>query len=257
MSIIRSPRRTHYTVVENVAIEDSSLSFRARGVLVWLLSKPDGWEVTSNVLAKEGSEGRDAILTALKELESAGYIARSRVRYPDGRFGWQTMVFETPQPENPQPEPGNPDGVQPPRAKPDSITSTELVSTEKKTHTRTVGKFDEFLHLYPRNIGKPRAAWNRLTVDEREQAMLALVAWVAFWKRENTEPNFIPYPGKWLRDRYWENPPVVPSPPGSQSPTVPPGYVWVPSIDKICRVAYLEDLGIDPTDADLIYGPAR
>ena len=69
MSIIRSPRvESNFSVISNSVIRDTRLSYRARGVLLDILSRPDNWRISADSLARSGSEGRHAILTALKEL---------------------------------------------------------------------------------------------------------------------------------------------------------------------------------------------
>lgn len=98
MTIIRAPRPTmHFTVIANDVLRDERLSYRARGVLVSILSRPDNWRTDATMLAREGVEGRDAILTALKELEEAGYILRKKMQDKRGRWATTTLVFDTPQ----------------------------------------------------------------------------------------------------------------------------------------------------------------
>ena len=63
-------------------LQDKRISFRARGILGYLLSLPDGWEASAERIAHETTEGRDAVATALKELERAGYLARRAGRIP-------------------------------------------------------------------------------------------------------------------------------------------------------------------------------
>lgn len=94
--IIRSKRTDHFTTINNIALEDDRISFRAKGVLVYLLSKPDDWRVSERQLAAVGHEGVTAIRGALKELENAGYIERRRVRAGGGRFEWESFVFDLP-----------------------------------------------------------------------------------------------------------------------------------------------------------------
>ena len=102
--IIRSPRpESHYLTVSNSVVRDRGLSFKARGILVLLLSYPDNWSVSSERLACEtpGDKGekRDAIRTGLKELEGAGYIRReTRQDRETGRMATHTYVYDTPQP---------------------------------------------------------------------------------------------------------------------------------------------------------------
>ena len=83
--IIRSPRpESHYLTVSNSVVRDRGLSFKARGILVLLLSYPDNWSVSSERLALEtpGDKGekRDAIRTGLKELGAPAIYAARRVR---------------------------------------------------------------------------------------------------------------------------------------------------------------------------------
>ena len=73
---IRVARRDRYTSVSRSTINDENLSFRARGILIWLLDKPDDWRVDSEQIAAAAKEGRDAVRTALNELVAAGYIVR-------------------------------------------------------------------------------------------------------------------------------------------------------------------------------------
>jgi len=95
--IVRAARRQKFTVVNNVVLNDARLSFRAKGVLLFVLAKPDDWAISERSLAQEGPDGRSAIASALGELEEAGYLQRRRVRNSDGTLGWQSTVFDEPQ----------------------------------------------------------------------------------------------------------------------------------------------------------------
>lgn len=107
--IVRSKRKDSYTIVNNTILEEARLSFRSKGVLVYLLSKPDYWSVSERHLATVGDEGVTAIRSALKELESAGYILRKRSTGEDGRFKWESIVYDEPQAicneSEPEPQP--------------------------------------------------------------------------------------------------------------------------------------------------------
>lgn len=101
MSTIRVARRHHYTTIDRRTLNDDRLSFRARGLLVWLLDKPDGWEVRSSDIAKMTKEGRDAIRVALGELGACGYLVRKRSRGERGRWVTETIIYEAPSKESP------------------------------------------------------------------------------------------------------------------------------------------------------------
>ena len=85
-----------FTLVRNAAIEDETISYRARGVLVYLLSRPDGWETDSTRLAAKAKEGREAVRTALNELEAARYLKRIKRQAEQGRWITETLVSDHP-----------------------------------------------------------------------------------------------------------------------------------------------------------------
>lgn len=95
--IIRTPRpKAHFTILPNAAIRDARLSWKARGMLAYLLSLPDNWRTSTAHLQRVGPDGREAVRRGLIELEDAGYLVRRRVRLERGRFSWVHMVYDTP-----------------------------------------------------------------------------------------------------------------------------------------------------------------
>lgn len=98
MTTIRVERRWRYTTVDREPVNDERLSFRARGVLVWLLDKPDDWTVDAAAISRAGTEGRDAIRAVLRELEAAGYLERRKVQGPNGRWRTESVIRERPSP---------------------------------------------------------------------------------------------------------------------------------------------------------------
>lgn len=76
-----------FTQVANAVLNDSSITFRAKGVYAYLYSKPDGWDFSIDRIALETKEERKAINSALKELENAGLLTRKR--QGDGRVVYE------------------------------------------------------------------------------------------------------------------------------------------------------------------------
>lgn len=139
MSIKRTPRpTTHYTVLANAVLRDTNLSFRARGVLAAILSRPDNWRTTADLLARESKEGRTAILTALRELESVGYMTRTKYQNEKGQWVWESLVYDKPQkPESGFPTTGNPTSDEPTSENGTLIEVTNKNERKEVTSTRT------------------------------------------------------------------------------------------------------------------------
>lgn len=93
----RRDRNNPYAMVNKAPFENSDLSWEARGVLAYLLTKPDDWQVRTSDLLKQAPKcGGDKLARILKELEMAGYLVRERRNIAGGRFEWVTTIYENP-----------------------------------------------------------------------------------------------------------------------------------------------------------------
>lgn len=146
MSIRRGPRpdTRFYTVSKDLS-EDKRLSWAARGMLIFLLGKPDNWEVSVAHLIKQTEgcskpSGRDAVRGIIKELVEAGYMQADVRREEGGTFnGVDYVVHEVPhqaaepKTENPSPDPepetDNPSPDKPEAAEPSSA-NPPLINNE-------------------------------------------------------------------------------------------------------------------------------
>lgn len=172
MSIIRSPRPERYTLLDNVVFS-SNLSFRALGLLSYLLSKPAHWEVSvaqlvNYVKGSQKADGRDAIYATISELVDAGFIVRRQCRANDGKMSKvEYEVFDYPQPVKPltdKPLPAEPDTAEPLPANPTQVNTDLQENTEKSEKTekdipeigRSAAVNDVYTH-WQKVMGKQRS----------------------------------------------------------------------------------------------------
>ena len=98
MAVFRVERNTGYTVMSNHHLRNKELTLKAKGLLSQMLSLPEDWDYTLAGLSHINREKIDAIREAVRELERAGYIVRSRERDEKGRLrGTDYVIYEQPQ----------------------------------------------------------------------------------------------------------------------------------------------------------------
>lgn len=104
MSVFRVEKNKGYTVMSNHHLRNHTLSLKAKGLLSQMLSLLEDWDYTLQGLAQINKESIDAIREAVRELERAGYIERSRERDERGCLrGTVYTIYEQPHTE-PTPE---------------------------------------------------------------------------------------------------------------------------------------------------------
>lgn len=102
MAILRTQhnKENPFVMINKYAIRNSDLSFKARGILCYLLEKPNNWRVYQSEVVKNTTEGKDSVASGIKELEEHGYIVKARIRNDKGKIlRWEYIVLEEPQDE--------------------------------------------------------------------------------------------------------------------------------------------------------------
>ena len=125
MAVFRVERTSDYTVMSNYHLRDKRLSLKAKGLLSQMLSLPEDWDYTLAGLCYINRESKDAIRTAIHELEQAGYIHRRQTTDSGGKFAGNVYtIYERPQgpppgePSSEKPSSGNPTTGKPMPEKP-------------------------------------------------------------------------------------------------------------------------------------------
>jgi hypothetical protein len=132
-----------FTIISNESMEDPNISFAAKGLLSYILTRPTDWCVYVNQLAsiysgdKRGN-GRDAIYSMINELKERGYVRFIRERNDKGQWNCWYEVYAVPQDfKIIFPQPVKSGVVKPNEVKPDIITSNECTKKLRTTTTPT------------------------------------------------------------------------------------------------------------------------
>lgn len=97
-SIIKFKGDRCYAKISNKLLQNNKLSLKARGLMAYILSLPDSWEIHVEHLHNEASEhdGRTAVQGAMAELRALGYLHLEPKR-ADGKIcGSHWVAFDDP-----------------------------------------------------------------------------------------------------------------------------------------------------------------
>ena len=95
MAVFRVERTRDYTVMSNHHLKNKELTLKAKGLLSQMLSLPEDWDYTLSGLSAINRESKDAIRSAVNELEKAGYIRRRQTVDERGKFSGNEYVIRT------------------------------------------------------------------------------------------------------------------------------------------------------------------
>ena len=147
-------KKENFTSIHNKLINDSRISLKAKGIMLYMLSKPENWKYNPKEIAKNSKDGLDSVYSGIKELIETGYI--SRTRHSDGTVDYfvfedveENDIVDFSKKENPNRE--NPNRENPNRENPDVYkrknTNKEriIVNTELNKET-SKSDIDDFIN---------------------------------------------------------------------------------------------------------------
>lgn len=186
-----------YTRVPNVTVNDKRLDLKARGLLLFMLSKPDGWQFRERTLADHVGVSRAQIRTALQTLITHGYVFRV-TKVVDGLPRQETQVYDVSQHEGPV-------SVPPLVSNPDRPEPVPLSNTESAVRTNQQRKPDHLFdavctvcgHDPKRLTSAERGRINRALKDLRavnatpDQIRLAGARWRQIYPNATLTPTAI------------------------------------------------------------------
>lgn len=149
--IIRKKKKTNFSIVSKTHLQDNTLSWGATGLLTYLLSLPDDWNIYVSDLKNRKINGRDSTRTLLNELIKKDYIIRKPQREKNGTFkGYNYYVFE--QKTYSLPHPDNPTSVNPTSVDPTSDNPTLYNNNISNTNLNEYSNYK--MEFWSKNLKK-------------------------------------------------------------------------------------------------------
>ena len=187
--------KNEYGTAPNKLLNDEKLSLKAKGMFVFLQSKPNDWKFSVKRIGGQNKDGKSSIGVALKELEKYGVLCRKSTKDSNGKWnGFDYVLSENPFTENP---------------------STEKPSTEKWATLSNIDNsnkdivkknivFNIFWDLYEKKNGlksKVEKKWNSLTDKDRKN----IIDYIPKYKEAQPDKQFRKHPMTFLNNESWKD----------------------------------------------------
>jgi len=138
ISVFKIEKTKGYTIMSNYHLQDRNLTYKAKGLLSFMLSLPDDWDYSLKGLCAISKESRDGIRSILKELQEHHYLEIEKTRGDKGYFEYNYLIYEIPHYINKEmikntPDTGNPYLDVPDMEIPTQINTKEKIDKDDKT----------------------------------------------------------------------------------------------------------------------------
>lgn len=224
---MRVEKTKNYSVISNEFIRRKDLSWKAKGILTYILTLPDDWVINLKEIMTHATEGESAFRSGWKELTEAGYVTRKPVRDGQRIKYWETIIRESPDMTTNSLH-GDFQHVDNLYVENLDVDNHKLLSTNNtkdltKQSTNNTNKqmsnklpekdlkedFDSIWKEYPNKKGKARAftAYKKAIKDGVDNQ--TIINGIRAYKKEieikRTEPEYIKHGANWFRDWNWED----------------------------------------------------
>jgi hypothetical protein len=212
-SILRKPLgfEGRFTQFPNYWARDNRIGFRAKGLLILLMSHTDGWRISIQSLSTTLPDGITAVRSAVQELEDAGYLSRQLIR--NGKAQVEASEWTLADPFDAL------DSLPSENLTSGNLTSGNLKSenhTLKNTNIKNTNNkehnnkhsldsdFELFWKSYPRRIGKGAAKVAFEKAAKKSDSATILEATNVYANSDSLpDLQFIPHPSTWLNQERW------------------------------------------------------
>ena len=240
-TIGRKRKKNGFTQIANTLLEDSRLSWKAKALLCYLLSRPDNWKINKTDIQNRAIDGRESMQSGLNELKEIGYLHIYRNKLENGQFdGWiweyddipfdcerqENRTTENPQEigENMQESSssGNPTFGEHDYQETRLYNNTEFNNTnynntkskelkDIKTNSAQIeAEFEQLWKIYPRKEGKKKAfdsfkKARKVKKVPYETVENGLYRYVRHLEQQETDEQFIMHGSTWFNQEKWQD----------------------------------------------------
>lgn len=211
---IKRQRESNFTVIDNTVLQDTELTFKAKGLFAYLWSQSDEWNFYETEVVKHSKDGISSLRSGIHELEERGYLQRKRIRVKGKLKDSMWILSETPNLENLSLENLNLENS--------TLINTNSNNTNLNKDNRSSDKssdrvsekqleedFSKLWKLYPRKEGKKKAyeAYKRAIKQgvTNKEIQAGIVNYLKQIKAQGTEKKYIKQGSTWFNGNCWDD----------------------------------------------------
>lgn len=90
-------REDPFIQIDKAVYENEYISYKAKGILTYLMGRPEDWVIYETEIAKHTPEGIKSIRSGINELIKYGYVIKTTIRNKKGQFmANEWLVYDIP-----------------------------------------------------------------------------------------------------------------------------------------------------------------
>lgn len=211
---LKRQRKSNFTVIDNTVLQDTELTFKAKGLFAYLWSQSDEWNFYETEVVKHSKDGISSLRSGIHELEERGYLQRKRIRVKGKLKDSMWILSETPNLENLSLENLNLENS--------TLINTNSNNTNLNKDNRSTDKsidrvsvkqleedFEKLWKLYPKKSGKPKAftAYKRAIKKgvTNKEIQTGIVKYLTQIKVQGTTKEYIKNGSTWFNQECWDD----------------------------------------------------
>lgn len=194
-----SKRERPFVQIDKRPLENVRLSWKAKGLLSYLMSRPDDWKIRMTQLVKVSSDGQSAVQAALIELRAAGHAELRQMRSEDNAHaeGSEWVIYE-------EALTSRFSGSQ------EILTLRKSAPNKKESNKKEISlaRSEQVYGIYPRKVGRPFALRAIASAIKKHgfERVLAATKQFAVARPDRSDP-YTPHPATFYnQERYLDDP---------------------------------------------------